>query len=461
MLRGFRRRAGRAARGLGRRLRGWPTGRLVATAPKPGEPGRRDEVELWGPALEGGEGGWPGAPQRKWLGGTFSADGRWLIGVPSDAEWVLRLCTRTGKIDRLGEAVLAGLPKGKFKWLRGVTVGEHVFCIPACAECVLKVHPESGAVEALGLGLWPKGVWLWHGAALARDGNIYAIPANASRVLKISPATGEVALIGPELGAGPGTNLGAKWYGGILARDGTVWGVPYNAGAALRIDPATQEVRTVGDLPEGGWKWHGGRLAADGAIIGAPSHAESILRIQVSRSRSGGARAGGWGVGALTKSIAAAVGPQGRAGRRGPEGQLQVRRRRHDARRGVVHPLRHGPHAAVRRGDAGADQVRARVRRRRAGERGGDQAHGGGAKPVAGRGAEPRRGAHLLRALRRPARAAHLHGDGRAADDRRAAGGEAQVAGRLLAGRPDDLVPPGELRPGAEDHVRVARCLCV
>ena len=280
MLRGFRRRAGRAARGLGRRLRGWPTGRLVATAPKPGEPGRRDEVELWGPALEGGEGGWPGAPQRKWLGGTFSADGRWLIGVPSDAEWVLRLCTRTGKIDRLGEAVLAGLPKGKFKWLRGVTVGEHVFCIPACAECVLKVHPESGAVEALGLGLWPKGVWLWHGAALARDGNIYAIPANASRVLKISPATGEVALIGPELGAGPGTNLGAKWYGGILARDGTVWGVPYNAGAALRIDPATQEVRTVGDLPEGGWKWHGGRLAADGAIIGAPSHAESILRIQ-------------------------------------------------------------------------------------------------------------------------------------------------------------------------------------
>ena len=41
-----------------------------------------------------------------------------------------------------------------------------------------------------------KGRWKWHGGALGVDGAIYGIPAHAERVLKIVPETGEVTLIG-------------------------------------------------------------------------------------------------------------------------------------------------------------------------------------------------------------------------------------------------------------------------
>ena len=98
------------------------------------------------------------------------------------------------------------------------------------------------------------GEWMWHGAAIGRDGNIYAIPANAERVLKIEPATNRVYCIGPTLHPG----LTSKWYGGIKALDGSIWGMPYNAPSALKIVPETGEVIEVGRFARGGWKWHGG-----------------------------------------------------------------------------------------------------------------------------------------------------------------------------------------------------------
>jgi hypothetical protein len=209
----------------------------------------------------------------KWLGGATTADGTVLLGVPSNAERVVRVDLTTGTIELTAHA-----PRGRFKWLRGVRARDgSVYCIPACADAVLRIAAD-GSVTELGSGTLPEGEWKWHGGALGGDGNIYAIPANASRVLKIEPATGTVSLIGPELQPG----IQNKWYGGILASDGTIWGVPYNATAALRIDPATGEVSEVGDFGTGGWKWHGGARSAD-VIIAVPSHAARVLRIDPQR----------------------------------------------------------------------------------------------------------------------------------------------------------------------------------
>lgn len=209
----------------------------------------------------------------KWLGGATTADGTVLLGVPSNAERVVRVDLTTGAIELTAHA-----PRGRFKWLRGVRARDNsVYCIPACADAVLRIAAD-GSVTELGRGILPVGEWKWHGGALGGDGCIYAIPANASRVLKIEPATGTVSLIGPELQPG----VHNKWYGGILAADGTIWGVPYNATSALRIDPASGEVSEVGDFGTGGWKWHGGARSGD-FIIAVPSHATRVLRIDPRR----------------------------------------------------------------------------------------------------------------------------------------------------------------------------------
>ena len=47
-------------------------------------------------------------------------------------------------------------PKGPFKWLRGVLAGDgSVFCIPACANTVLRIHP-NGTLSMLGEGVLRK-----------------------------------------------------------------------------------------------------------------------------------------------------------------------------------------------------------------------------------------------------------------------------------------------------------------
>lgn len=69
-----------------------------------------------------------------------------------------------------------------------------VYCIPHTAHTVLRITPETGAVEHLGdLG---EGAYKWHGGVLGRDGCIYGFPAHADAVLKIDCASGEVSLIG-------------------------------------------------------------------------------------------------------------------------------------------------------------------------------------------------------------------------------------------------------------------------
>ncbi|XRB04421.1 hypothetical protein NFJ02_20g43720 [Pycnococcus provasolii] len=239
-----------------------------------------DTVDLWGPHLYGA---------RKFLGGAPSKDGRYCFGVPSHTDYVIRLDTVTGEVTKLAEGLL---PQGQFKWLRGILAPSGaIYCIPACAPCVLKIIPETSEVKLFGHEACIYGGWQWHGAALSKtDGNIYAIPANAKRVLRIEPETDTVSLHGPELDEG---GVSAKWYGGIKGRDGSIWGVPYNATCCLKIKPASApglddvEVKCIGSFPRGGYKWHGGTSdCLTGAIWGIPSHARGVLKILPEEERA-------------------------------------------------------------------------------------------------------------------------------------------------------------------------------
>ena len=58
--------------------------------------------------------------------------------------------------------------------------------------------PLTGQVSTI--GDLEEGDWKWHGGSLALDGAIYGIPAHAESVLKIQPETGEVKTIGPQDG---------------------------------------------------------------------------------------------------------------------------------------------------------------------------------------------------------------------------------------------------------------------
>ena len=228
-------------------------------------------VQLWGPRLQGA---------RKHLGGSPDATHAQLFGVPAHSRAVLHLDLLTGAVSNItskgdGRLVVPDIPKGPFKWLRGVLGPDGcVYCIPACAEFVLRIHPD-GSLSTLGRGALPTGEWKWHGGAVGRDGNIYAPPANAPGVLRIEPARHSASLFGPELYPA----IKNKWYGAIKAADGAIWCMPYNAPSVLKIVPETGEVRELGSFPSGGWKWHGGARCGR-YIVGIPSHADSVLLIE-------------------------------------------------------------------------------------------------------------------------------------------------------------------------------------
>jgi hypothetical protein len=200
---------------------------------------------------------------------------------------VLRIHTDTSVMDCIGPSF-----PGKFKWLRGVEVppdSDHpsglCLALPCNATAILKINPATSHVtvfgeEVLGAVLsqstTTKG-WYYHGGNLAPNGWIYAIPANANRVVKFHPASEQVVAIGPSW-EGP-----QKWYGGIIGSDGCIYGIPHCHSAVLRIDPRTDDIQLLhhesgSPLSAGHWKWHGG-LRAGHKIYGFPNNADQILMI--------------------------------------------------------------------------------------------------------------------------------------------------------------------------------------
>jgi hypothetical protein len=219
------------------------------------DPATDEVTTLGGPFIEAEKGAergelygtsdlhYSGGATFKWHGGVVAKDGC-IYGIPANAETVIKIDCRAGKVTTFG-----GPLPGKNKWYGGL-LGEDgcIYGIPQCANTVLKINPVTQEVTLL--GNLDSGGWKWHGGVVGSDGNIYGIPSNADSVLKIVPSTGEVSTIGDVRGVTPHREDGKyKWLGGVLGSDGAIYGMPGDADVVLKIMPYTDEVSLIGTLP--------------------------------------------------------------------------------------------------------------------------------------------------------------------------------------------------------------------
>ena len=174
----------------------------------------------------------------------------------------------------------------KFKWLRGVRVGDVIYGLPCHACDVLRIHVPTLTITKMPIPYddfygWNthrakeqrEMVWKYHGGSISPiDNCIYAIPQSALHVLKIDPVTDQCTFVGPPLEGK------YKWYGGIVGQiDGAIYGIPHNSPSVLRITPS--EITLHGDYGPGGHKWHGAAAAANGVIVCVPANADTVLCI--------------------------------------------------------------------------------------------------------------------------------------------------------------------------------------
>ena len=197
---------------------------------------------------------------------------------------------------------------GKYKWLRGIVIGDIIYGLPCHADCVLRIDSSKDEVTVIDIPYEKyfdsegenssahqerhRG-WKYHGGSVSpHDGCIYAIPQSAKCVLRIDPETETCSFVGPKFEGR------CKWYGGVIGKsDGAIYAIPQNAQGVLRIDASgvkhgtegTVESRvlvtTHGKFPLGQHKWHGAAASTDGTIVSVPANAdngESVLIVLVS-----------------------------------------------------------------------------------------------------------------------------------------------------------------------------------
>lgn len=219
--------------------------------------------------------------QSLYLGGEVGSDGKvWFI--PGHASRVLCLDPNTDKLQQVGPIF-----SGKFKWLRGIVVGDIIYGLPCNHHEVLRINVRTREISTLTIPYQEfyqeeqvvneqsRQPWKYHGGNVSPvDGCIYAIPQSAKHVLKIDPFNDTCSLIGPEL---PGKY---KWYGGLIGTtDGAIYGILHNSPHVLRIHPE-EGVTLHGDYGTGGHKWHGASVSGDGTIVCVPANADTVLCIQ-------------------------------------------------------------------------------------------------------------------------------------------------------------------------------------
>lgn len=193
---------------------------------------------------------------------------------------------------------------GKFKWLRGIVIGDIIFGLPCHADCILRIDTNTDECSVIEIPYEDyfdneggndsaahqeryRG-WKYHGGSISpHDGCIYAIPQSAKRVLRIDPKAEECSFVGPEFEGR------CKWYGGVVGKtDGAIYGIPQNAMGVLRIDasgvnfedgdknaPERVLVTIHGEFQVGGHKWHGAAAAEDGTIVSVREYSHLCVSI--------------------------------------------------------------------------------------------------------------------------------------------------------------------------------------
>jgi hypothetical protein len=237
--------------------------------------------------------------QDLYLGAEVAASNGKIYCIPGHAPQVMKVDPSTDRATLVGPVI-----KGKYKWLRGVQVGNVVYGLPCNTGTVLKItivenekeNPGTEEiVEELSIDYQSTCVngssedteeplvvsveeqqlqkWKYHGGAVSPiDGCIYCIPQSALFVLKIDPKTDQCSMFGPPL---PGKY---KWYGGVVGKqDGAIYGIPHNSHSVIRIHPI--DGVTLHGHYEGLHKWHGASRASNGTIVSVPANADSVLCI--------------------------------------------------------------------------------------------------------------------------------------------------------------------------------------
>ena len=73
-----------------------------------------------------------------------------MCSVPGHAKKVLKVNPETGEVSFIGSGL-----HGRFKWLRGETCGDKIYCIPSNADQTLKIDIKTQTCELIG-------PWKWH-----------------------------------------------------------------------------------------------------------------------------------------------------------------------------------------------------------------------------------------------------------------------------------------------------------
>lgn len=253
------------------------------------------------------------------LGGEEGPNNK-IYCIPGHASRVLCIDTATDDVYPIGAEFDASntILSGKFKWLRGIVVGDIIYGLPCHADSVLRIDTRTDEVGTIDIPYEEyfdneipndddakqslayqerHRPWKYHGGAISpHDKCIYAIPQSSKKVLRIDPSTEKCSFVGPELDGR------CKWYGGVVGNtDGAIYAIPQNAKGVLRIDasgvnyngdiehdsnglpPSSPEARVLvtihGSYPPGEHKWHGAAASADGTIVSVPANADTVLCI--------------------------------------------------------------------------------------------------------------------------------------------------------------------------------------
>ena len=273
-----------------------------------------DQVEFIGGPWEG---------KHKWYGGILASNGA-MYCIPQTAPGVLKVDTVTGACTLIGEEIcqqhLEHCKKhGGYLWHGGSVTddGKLIFGIPSNADYVLKIDTETDVVTTIGPKLESgrhripqDGRYKYLGSSTGSDGKVYMFPCDAERVLSIDPLTDAVKCIGPHFlgtdkttyskGSYPKIQWGRnaetgqvdtityigenKWQNGFSARDGCVYAIPQRAPGILRIVPNPDRkqdaaVSLVLVDETGHEKYEGAVMGSDGCIYCIPLRAKKIVKL--------------------------------------------------------------------------------------------------------------------------------------------------------------------------------------
>eukprot|EP00945_MAST-04E_sp_MAST-4E-sp1_P008010 g8010.t1 len=255
---------------------------------------RTDKVTVIG-------GPWPDEPKRqKWYGGIVGHDGN-IYGIPQCASGVLKINPRTQECTIIGKEEVSQHGQGQkmgWKWHGGFYCKETgaIYGIPSNADAVLKIDTKTDTVTTIGYPLnreWSHrqdGRYKYLGGAIGPDGYCYFFPCDAERVLRVDLRTDKCKTIGPKFMEGMN-----KWQNGFCASDGCIYAIPQRAYGILKIEPSADRTKdaTVLSLDCGGGeymkfqkdKFEAAVMGADGAMYCIPLRAKQIVKIIPGREK--------------------------------------------------------------------------------------------------------------------------------------------------------------------------------